>query len=625
MVNKTALSRAFPIVAQHYGDMLQVRVTVGAAQAATNGSDIYLPAIPEDSRLIASIWGYLIHEAAHCRHTDFRVWRGVDPSNLIRRSLLNVFEDIRIEGLIMADYPGVAHELRRTVEALVESGGFAPVDPSDHPGAVLQAKILYWCRAYVLGQPTHDLERGAETSMQEVFPEGVNLRLQVLLQKSKSLRSTADALSLADAVLTMLQEEAEKERQRREQQKSQESQQCEDGASEPDDRDDGDQGQPGDSSNQSSSQQDKDGDGDASGDQTPEKSSDQPDPSGEQAGDDQGDQSGGRDQNQGQTQAQDQPGGDASSQQDGDSQSEPAGHDDSSPGGAGPGDLEKIIEALAKAGADDLLEDVFEALRAELDKEALPRVPQVTFPPVWDVNAASPETTTDLLRRVEGNSGVLRAQLSGLVQANTRAALSTERSGRRLQGNRLTRIVSGDTRIFRKSHDTTKPNAAVHLLLDTSGSMDKTIGVAQEAALSIAMALESIRGVSVGVSLFGGNIRRAIKHGESPRQMAGKFASHAFGGTPMAPAIWHAAMELSKRREDRKILIVVTDGAPDCSASTAYALDTMVRHGVEPIGIGIKTDAVRGLFPDFIVINSAKELQTTLFGLVRNRLGLRVV
>lgn len=88
--------------------------------------------------------------------------------------------------------------------------------------------------------------------------------------------------------------------------------------------------------------------------------------------------------------------------------------------------------------------------------------------------------------------------------------------------------------------------------------------IAREASLAIAMALEAIPGVNPAVTFFGGDdnqpVFSAVKHGETVQNRAGRFGFKARG--PMAEAIWYAAFELTKTREERKMLIVVTDGAP---------------------------------------------------------------
>ena len=80
---------ALPIVAAHYGATFGVKVKVGGSTAATDGDTIVVPNVPETYPK-AVLWGYLTHEAAHVRLTDFSVWRTAAASGELRKHLLNI-------------------------------------------------------------------------------------------------------------------------------------------------------------------------------------------------------------------------------------------------------------------------------------------------------------------------------------------------------------------------------------------------------------------------------------------------------------------------------------------------------------------------------------------------------
>ena len=82
---RQTLRSALPIVAAALGRKLGVAVRVGGADGAkTDGGVIVLPDLPDgDSALRAVTWGYLAHEAAHVRHTDFAAYaRGAEDGPL---------------------------------------------------------------------------------------------------------------------------------------------------------------------------------------------------------------------------------------------------------------------------------------------------------------------------------------------------------------------------------------------------------------------------------------------------------------------------------------------------------------------------------------------------------------
>src|SRR5690606_5396864 len=124
--------------------------------------------------------------------------------------------------------------------------------------------------------------------------------------------------------------------------------------------------------------------------------------------------------------------------------------------------------------------------------------------------------------------------------------------------------------------------------------------VAQEAAMTIALALEGIPGVNPAVTYFGHSSNSpnfsAMKHGQRVASAAGRFNMPPTGNTPMAEAIWYGAFEISKTREQRKLIIVITDGEPSSSSAVSSVVRLCEDSDIELIGIGIRTEAVERLF-----------------------------
>ncbi|MCG5531790.1 VWA domain-containing protein, partial [Halorhodospira halochloris] len=115
------------------------------------------------------------------------------------------------------------------------------------------------------------------------------------------------------------------------------------------------------------------------------------------------------------------------------------------------------------------------------------------------------ELGKEALERVKVHSAHLNAQLQGLVQSQRLTRSRTARSGRRLSAKHLHRFGVADSRIFRTSRAQPAPNTALYLLIDLSLSMQGGPDrLALDAAMSLALALESINGVSSAVSVFPG-------------------------------------------------------------------------------------------------------------------------
>jgi len=612
MKNRNTVFNALPIVAAHYGDKFGVKVVVGGSDARTNGDVILLPNIAENYPQKKVIWGYLAHESGHVRMSDFELLPEVIKSGIpFRKSILNAIEDYRIERGMIELYPGVTHDLNQMVVYLKDCGLFQAANKDSHPSQILQSKILYWLRSKLLNQPVDDLEQSAEMAMSEVFNEGVNTRLAVLLRKASTLETTRDCLNLTDSILKMLEEEEENEREQNQNDVENSSGDDVDPSNDsPQDQSSSDSTDP---SNDDSERENSSADSDDNSDGASSKGddSDQDDIDGQQSG-----------------QSNSQP-GDSSQDDDSDqSEAESNSSDGTLPPDTSKGDgigSDQAIRQALEASDDDLPQDAIEALKEEFLNEADLHGDgdYCTIPTAPDL-PGNESAGASMLQQVGSTTSKLRAQLMGLVQSSKQNRDRSGYTGRRLNSSQLHRVLKGDTKIFRKRDHRIQPNTAVHILTDLSGSMDGYEEVvARESSMAIAMALESIPGVNPAVTYFGGYsddpVRAVVRHGQSVYQQAKKFPHGTWGCTPLAEAIWYAAFELSKTLEERHLLMVVTDGQPDDSLATEKVLKLCENAGIETIGIGIGHE-VEDYFDRSVVIHSVDELRQTLFRLMRDKL-----
>src|SRR5690606_4755431 len=95
------------------------------------------------------------------------------------------------------------------------------------------------------------------------------------------------------------------------------------------------------------------------------------------------------------------------------------------------------------------------------------------------------------------------------------------------------------------------------------------------------------------------------------------FALMHTGSTPMAEGIQWAARQLVTRKEERKILIVATDGAPDNVVSAMAQIAAAEAMGIEVHGLGILHAGVTSLFKKSVVISSIEELPHSMVNMVR--------
>ncbi|MDD2739901.1 MAG: VWA domain-containing protein, partial [Methylomonas lenta] len=287
-----------------------------------------------------------------------------------------------------------------------------------------------------------------------------------------------------------------------------------------------------------------------------------------------------------------------------------------------------LLQTVMSAGDDDIEQDLFESLKSALSLAA-ENVSELLMPsgnqPPMDNLAGE-----FLLRKVQGESGKIRAALQGLVQSQTLSRSQHACRGRWMDGKRLHRLPLGETRLFLRKQAKSAPNTAIHLLLDKSESMGyqvtdsqgQPIGsrlpIALEATLALALAFEGIPGVNPGVTAFPGHqddsVFRLLEHGQRVNARTGAFSLTATGSTPMTEAIWFGAASLLRCREPRKVLLVMTDGQPNESLSTLELLQRCRDSGIETVGVGLGLD-VSHLFPIAITINDLSGLRAQLFEL----------
>lgn len=221
-----------------------------------------------------------------------------------------------------------------------------------------------------------------------------------------------------------------------------------------------------------------------------------------------------------------------------------------------------------------------------------------------------------LLRRVKLTVAPLRAKLQGLLQAQGLRRLYPTRQGTRLAVNRLYRIAVSDSRVFNKLCSATEQNTAVHILLDTSSSMCPIIPEVCAVCTALADALSIIPGISVGVTSFPGpswsttlaTVCTMLKHGQ--RVPKDGFYADSTGNTPTDAAIRRVMRELWPLPQKRKIILLITDGAPNSVESARSAVSEAASMGIEIYGIGIrlKQDTLERFIPSCTSVNTLEEL-----------------
>lgn len=112
------LSHAITTSAAIFGRNENVNVIFEGSQAKTDGNEIVLPAMPLNADISEEtaqvIRGFIDHEAGHIRHTDFAVVNSIKDESLMK--IWNSIEDIWLERRVREEYIGSEKNLRATAE-----------------------------------------------------------------------------------------------------------------------------------------------------------------------------------------------------------------------------------------------------------------------------------------------------------------------------------------------------------------------------------------------------------------------------------------------------------------------------------------------------------------------------
>lgn len=578
---------SLPILAVAFGRRQGVEVVIGGDKAETDGKKILLPAMPLecDDALETKAMGFLFHETGHIEFTDTEVFDRCQTA--FERHALNVVEDVRMEAVRNATYPGSAAVLAKLAGVVADEGGFGTRESIANapPQDVLIRAALTRLRQRFLNQPVDGPAALWWERLVPLLGTAGTIKMEALLSTVDQLDTTMDALRLANSIRTLIEDVVEDE-----------PDEAPGSSGDEPDTDDGDPAQ-------NTGQGESEGQDEASDGETAQSHS--------------GGTSGG--------------GSDEGVESSGQASSGPdSGNGKHSPDGgtAISADKDALRQALA-AGSDDFSpSDMGEVVGKSLSQEAAKAVnkDRVLFGndsvPAGTPLAISKRHASGAgeLEDVLANSQQLRTRLAAAMEATARIKVTPRIHGSRLDSRGIHKLFTGDHRVFVRKDPARKVNTAVQLLLDRSGSMSgNAVQLARKAALAATVGLGQIHGCKVAAAAFP-EIEVLKTFDEQARGAAGRFVIGATGSTPLGPAMIWAASQLVARREERKMLVVVTDGQPDNVAQVKQLVSMYAASGVEVIGVGINTTSVKSLYPVSVVIDSVEALAGALFGVINQRM-----
>lgn len=600
---------------------LNVTVKVGAYCASTDGNEIRIP-FPDAKTDFQMLTALLMHEASHCRYTDFKA---DFQSNKLVHSFVNAIEDARIEALIGQVYAGSSFMFRDLYLKML------PKIVSRMIGQNPIQVFGLWlnCRAFVFfGKPyVEEYEEKIGEYLRMVFPSQMLDQVSGLMDRRlPGLKSTSDVVDLSkeifDIFVPCLKAMMD----------SQGDPQEGDGEGNGESASDSDELFDGNSSGNAESSKSDGANGSKTGSETEDKTSED---------------GGGNGSGEGETVPANGAGADAKEDAESDSSDKAdssAGSQKASGGTSGAatpltdGERSALLEELEDNGQEIPEENLIEA--KELLNEMRDRDEPVAG--LVQISHLSREQVSrkPLREGTRGAERIMKAQdcarrirnaLMGLIEAKARNYSYYSDSGLKIDKRRLSRLAVWDTKVFRKKEEVKGEDCAIMLLADTSGSMERDwVEEEYAACLGIALALRNERNVDVGFTTFSSYAEQILPLGaKSLLAYQTKIgASFHRNSTRTDLALIAALQELSFSRRKRKIVLVMTDGQSDNTLDTRQAIEALNRNHCELYALGIgcrvwEADLYQGCFsiPDI----SALAQTLTDFAKISIRLGRKAV
>lgn len=329
------------------------------------------------------------------------------------------------------------------------------------------------------------------------------------------------------------------------------------------------------------------------------------------------------------------------------------------PSGASGDDLYKMLEGHIDKDFDEELAKLITAKASKDMEDVTYKIYSTDFdiiePLVINEAHYKDEYLKNMQEAIDHMVGPLQKDFERAIAAKSATTWSGGHRSGRLHAAALSRLSTGDERIFRRKHINNGKDVAVSLLVDCSGSM--SVGGKIKAAAYAAYALASVLDrMNITCEVLGFTTK-----GRMPKEMFAEEAKHGFRYARtqnlympilkgfserlnfdtkkrfavLPEARWLnenvdgecvaiAAQRLAQRREARKIMFVFSDGSPACPGDFS-ALDRHLkktvqdveRSGIDVMGIGIADRNAAKYYSKHVVLTEISDLPTTVIGQIK--------
>jgi len=167
----------------------------------------------------------------------------------------------------------------------------------------------------------------------------------------------------------------------------------------------------------------------------------------------------------------------------------------------------------------------------------------------------------------------------------------------------------------------------VSVLVDCSGSMRDIMTQAKQAMATLAYALDGLPNVSyelVGFSSKNKVWEIPVKRFHNSRfRMPKLMKLEPIGGTPTSDIMNSATRRLMRYKGMKRLMVVITDGAPANQNATFKASQRAEQLGIRVMGIGIDVgeSLMKRLFPTVYIFYQHKDLDKDITNLILTALN----
>jgi cobalamin biosynthesis protein CobT len=180
------------------------------------------------------------------------------------------------------------------------------------------------------------------------------------------------------------------------------------------------------------------------------------------------------------------------------------------------------------------------------------------------------------------------SHLEVLLESRIEMHTHLDDKGRKLSSRHLTRVkTSVEPRVFKVEEEVEGISTAVSVLLDISGSMDEILdGETTRLMAAVASARAAIQsmdryGIPCSLHFFGDRLTEVKRFDQPWRRIRNLHWCWTENNTLTGQAIEEVAPELALREEERKLLMLVTDGIPAYPERACSALQECKRFDIE--------------------------------------------